>query len=82
MKLTAAAKVIEEPREAAIVEVDDAEPVAFDEQVGEAEVGVNEAKPLLAPSVSLDAPFKFVGDPLQQPAAIVAQAKTGAPVTP
>src|SRR5439155_15756574 len=75
-------KVVEEPGEAAIIEVDYAETRAVDEKIGQPQIGVDEAEPVVSVSVGIETLLECIGDPLQQFSAIFAKTKAGVPIAP
>src|SRR6266702_401183 len=75
-------KVIEEPGKAAIVEVDHTETRAIDEKIGQPQIGVDEAEPVVCVSVGIETLPECVGDPPQQFSAIFAKTKAGVPMAP
>src|SRR5260370_21191407 len=75
-------EIIKIPGKAAVVEVDDAEPILVHEQVGEAKVSVDEAKSMTLDTVGIEGFGKPVGDPLQKSLVGFLQSQPGAPIPP
>src|SRR5450755_2282719 len=48
-------EIVEEPGKAAVVEINDAEPCSIDQQICEAQIGMNQAEPVAWLTVSADA---------------------------
>jgi len=75
-------EIVEEPRKAAVVEIDDAEPFSVDQEVCEAQIGMNQAEALALLTVSTHALGERIGDLLQQLSLGIAKSEPGAPVAP